>query len=202
MLRVSTLACYSITSALTSLQSIRGTIGEKVREQNLRMDPLVGFLSPQLVKCRLCKRDVKLSLKSCWDPEHWRKHRERCIKNASPAKVQEVIDSAIVVCPFCQAYLLKMHSNVAFRTQHLHLLLHPQPLSQPQPPSTLPQGQGHCHYSRPPLLRLMLMMICPHFQLRLKLQLVVPLPLLLFHSLLHLLFATTSRGTSHLVPTF
>lgn len=35
---------------------------------------------PQLVQCRRCATFIKLSLKSHYDPAHWHKHRERCLK--------------------------------------------------------------------------------------------------------------------------
>lgn len=36
--------------------------------------------SPQLVQCHRCGSKIKLSLKSFWDPFHWIKHKERCLK--------------------------------------------------------------------------------------------------------------------------
>jgi len=58
----------------------RATPGEKARERKLRDDPMVLVHNPQLVQCRRCGNKIKLSLKSFYDPFHWQKHRERCLK--------------------------------------------------------------------------------------------------------------------------
>ncbi len=36
--------------------------------------------SPQQVQCNRCGGKIKLSAKSAYDPFHWQKHRERCLK--------------------------------------------------------------------------------------------------------------------------
>ncbi|KAH8091652.1 hypothetical protein BXZ70DRAFT_473868 [Cristinia sonorae] len=47
----------------------------------------------QLVQCRRCGSKIKLSLKSFWDPFHWIKHKERCLKKPN-AVVQEMRDAS------------------------------------------------------------------------------------------------------------
>ncbi|KAI0079383.1 hypothetical protein K474DRAFT_1696441, partial [Panus rudis PR-1116 ss-1] len=63
----------------------RAFTGEKERERKLREDPMVIIHSPQLVECKRCNAKIKLSAKSHYDPCHWQKHRERCIKKANAA---------------------------------------------------------------------------------------------------------------------
>ncbi|KAF8817400.1 hypothetical protein BYT27DRAFT_6809986 [Phlegmacium glaucopus] len=53
---------------------------ERARERYLKGDPLALVLSPSSVECRQCKRKIKLSSKSAYDPFHWRNHRTRCMK--------------------------------------------------------------------------------------------------------------------------
>ncbi|KAL4246347.1 hypothetical protein ABKN59_009096 [Abortiporus biennis] len=58
----------------------RPTTGEIARERKLREDPLCIIHNPQLVQCQRCGTKIKLSQKSGFDPEHWQRHRERCLK--------------------------------------------------------------------------------------------------------------------------
>lgn len=51
--------------------------------------------NPQLVQCLRCGAKIKLSLKSFWDPFHWHKHKERCLKK-SDSVVQEMRESSDV----------------------------------------------------------------------------------------------------------
>ena len=54
--------------------------GERKREQKLLSDPMVMVISPTMVKCRQCNREIKLSTKCAYDNFHWKIHRDRCIK--------------------------------------------------------------------------------------------------------------------------
>jgi hypothetical protein len=63
--------------------------GEKAREKKLLDDELVIIISPQLVQCKRCAAEIKLSKKSQFDTFHWYQHRERCLKRPDAA-VQEV----------------------------------------------------------------------------------------------------------------
>lgn len=71
--------------------------GEKAREKKLQEDELVHIISPQLVQCKRCSTEIKLSKKSQFDTFHWYQHRERCLKKPVPEvqKVRE--DSSVVV---------------------------------------------------------------------------------------------------------
>ncbi|KAH8104303.1 hypothetical protein DFH11DRAFT_1749363 [Phellopilus nigrolimitatus] len=55
------------------------------REQRLRAHAHADVRGPELVRCRLCGQDIKLSTKSAYDAFHWTKHIERCARRA-PAK--------------------------------------------------------------------------------------------------------------------
>ncbi|THH15222.1 hypothetical protein EW146_g5220 [Bondarzewia mesenterica] len=59
------------------------TAAEKKREKKLRDDPLAAVLSPLWVECKRCGSKIKLSPKSTYDPFHWQKHRERCLKRST-----------------------------------------------------------------------------------------------------------------------
>ncbi|KAG2128593.1 hypothetical protein DEU56DRAFT_508376 [Suillus clintonianus] len=58
----------------------RRTVGEVAREKRLRDDPMAEVLGPLFVTCKRCGNRIKLSPKSLYDPFHWLKHRERCLK--------------------------------------------------------------------------------------------------------------------------
>ncbi|KAJ8586691.1 hypothetical protein M405DRAFT_344098 [Rhizopogon salebrosus TDB-379] len=58
----------------------RRTIGEIAREKRLRDDPMADVIGPLFVTCKRCGNRIKLSPKSLYDPFHWLKHRERCLK--------------------------------------------------------------------------------------------------------------------------
>lgn len=81
------------------------TAAEKKRAQKLKDDPLVTLLSPLWVECRRCGSKIKLSPKSTYDPFHWARHRERCLRR--PLKIVEAMrqDAEEQVClayPRCQ----------------------------------------------------------------------------------------------------
>lgn len=75
--------------ALPSRLSRRPTPAEKARENKLRADALCEIANPQLVRCRRCHSWIKLSAKSAFDPAHWNKHRERCVRRPESV-VQEL----------------------------------------------------------------------------------------------------------------
>lgn len=70
---------------------------ETARERYLKEDPLALVLSPSSVECRQCKRKIKLSSKSAYDPFHWRNHRTRCMK-AHKRKVKAMNKTSTFVC--------------------------------------------------------------------------------------------------------
>ncbi|KAI0701487.1 hypothetical protein BC835DRAFT_213312 [Cytidiella melzeri] len=68
----------------TAVPPTRGgrTTGEKAREKRLQEDELVLIITPQLVQCKRCLAEIKLSKKSQYDTFHWYQHRERCLKRS------------------------------------------------------------------------------------------------------------------------
>jgi hypothetical protein len=66
------------------------TAAEKRREKRLLDDPLADLHGPLFVSCKRCGTRIKLSPKSCYDPFHWVKHRERCLRRPVEA-VQELL---------------------------------------------------------------------------------------------------------------
>ena len=60
----------------------KGLGGIEMRQRKLRDDHLAEVLSPFLVRCKRCQREIKLSAKSQYDPHHWTTHRKRCAKPA------------------------------------------------------------------------------------------------------------------------
>ena len=83
------------------------SVSEKARERYLRQDPLAIVLSPSSVECRQCKRKIKLSSKSAYDPFHWRNHRARCIKahNNQKPKVKATVSSKKASTAVCHHYV-------------------------------------------------------------------------------------------------
>lgn len=68
------------SGVLSSGDTPRRTVGEIAREKRLRDDPMAEVLGPLFVTCKRCGNRIKLSPKSLYDPFHWLKHRERCLK--------------------------------------------------------------------------------------------------------------------------
>lgn len=66
------------------------TAAERQREKRLRDDPLADLLGPLFVGCKRCGTRIKLSPKSSYDPFHWVKHRERCLRR-SVDTVKEIL---------------------------------------------------------------------------------------------------------------
>ncbi|KAL4062596.1 hypothetical protein J3A83DRAFT_4109796 [Scleroderma citrinum] len=56
------------------------TPAELAREKKLRDDPMAEVHGPLFVTCKRCGNRIKLSPKSSYDPFHWTKHRERCLR--------------------------------------------------------------------------------------------------------------------------
>ena len=66
------------------------TAAERQREKRLLDDPLADLLGPLFVGCKRCGTRIKLSPKSSYDPFHWVKHRERCLRR-SVDTVKEIL---------------------------------------------------------------------------------------------------------------
>lgn len=58
------------------------TTAELAREKKLRDDPMAEVHGPLFVTCKRCTSRIKLSPKSSYDPFHWMKHRERCLRKS------------------------------------------------------------------------------------------------------------------------
>lgn len=68
-------------SLFYSIESSSGAAGRSAeRERRLREHPHAKVLGPQAVECGLCKKEIRLSTKSAYDPFHWTKHIDRCAK--------------------------------------------------------------------------------------------------------------------------
>ncbi|KAL5492678.1 hypothetical protein ACEPAI_4125 [Sanghuangporus weigelae] len=65
-----------------------------LREQRLKAHPYADVRGPELVVCRLCEQQIKLSTKSAYDAFHWNKHIERCARRAPAAREQRVMRAA------------------------------------------------------------------------------------------------------------
>lgn len=80
---------------------------ERARERYLKQDPLAIVLSPSSVECRQCKRKIKLSSKSAYDPFHWRNHRARCIKahNQKPKPAVKATVTSKASTSVCHHYV-------------------------------------------------------------------------------------------------
>ncbi|KAI0769197.1 hypothetical protein BC629DRAFT_796438 [Irpex lacteus] len=83
--------------------------GEKVREERLKADGLVTILSPQLVQCKRCGAEIKLSRKSPFDTYHWYQHKDRCLKKP----VEELLENQAKVSRPAQTWSVatKVHSK-------------------------------------------------------------------------------------------
>ncbi|KAH7915277.1 hypothetical protein BJ138DRAFT_148273 [Hygrophoropsis aurantiaca] len=77
-----------LNPTLNGGEAPRRTVAEIAREKRLRDDPMAEVHGPLFVTCRRCGNRIKLSPKSSYDPFHWTKHRERCLKK--PAGVARV----------------------------------------------------------------------------------------------------------------
>lgn len=74
------------------------TTGEWRRKQKLLSDPMAMVISPTMVKCRQCNREIKLSMKCAYDNFHWKTHRDRCIKATKKKKKALVSHLLPTVC--------------------------------------------------------------------------------------------------------
>ncbi|CAL1714212.1 unnamed protein product [Somion occarium] len=72
----------STSNSSAASQAMKASAVEnlKARERKLREDPMVIIHSPKRVQCNRCGVEIQLSKKSDFDPCHWNKHRERCLK--------------------------------------------------------------------------------------------------------------------------
>lgn len=75
----------------------RRTPAELAREKKLRDDPMAEVHGPLFVTCKRCGNRIKLSPKSSYDPFHWTKHRERCLRKplGLPRPVRRVPKDAV-----------------------------------------------------------------------------------------------------------
>src|SRR5580658_6395637 len=89
------------------------TPAEKAREKRLRDDPMADVLGPLFVLCKRCGNRIKLSPKSTYDPFHWQKHRERCLKKPVGATKKRPDTDTVRKCHncLCDRELLKSTSN-------------------------------------------------------------------------------------------
>ncbi|KIM44685.1 hypothetical protein M413DRAFT_359680 [Hebeloma cylindrosporum] len=76
--------------------------GEYKREQKLLSDPMALVVSPTMVKCRQCNREIKLSMKCAYDNFHWKTHRERCVKASKKKKKKNASIKLPVASPGSQ----------------------------------------------------------------------------------------------------
>lgn len=75
--------CHTRATHLTPSRSGLGRplkLEESIRRRKLLADPMLDLINPRLVKCRKCGGLIKLSMKSLYDPQHWTRHRGRCLK--------------------------------------------------------------------------------------------------------------------------
>jgi len=63
-----------------TFSEVMKSTAEKARERKIREDPMAEVLNSLFVSCKRCGGCIKLSVKSLYDPFHWKKHRERCLK--------------------------------------------------------------------------------------------------------------------------
>ncbi|KAH0836735.1 hypothetical protein J3R83DRAFT_8470 [Lanmaoa asiatica] len=76
------------------------TAAELAREKKLRDDPMAEVHGPLFVTCKRCGSRIKLSPKSSYDPFHWMKHRERCLrKPIGVARAARRTPKDIYTCP-------------------------------------------------------------------------------------------------------
>lgn len=59
--------------------------------------------NPQMVQCQRCGGKIKLSTKSSYDPFHWQKHRERCLRRSDVLvkELKENSDQVTQIIPSC-----------------------------------------------------------------------------------------------------
>lgn len=57
------------------------------RELLLRNDEMCQIISPQVVRCCGCNREIRLCSHSSYSTSHWFQHKERCAKRATTGRV-------------------------------------------------------------------------------------------------------------------
>ncbi|KAI9451668.1 hypothetical protein BJY52DRAFT_90531 [Lactarius psammicola] len=116
------------------------TAAERQREKRLRDDPLADLLGPLFVGCKRCGTRIKLSPKSSYDPFHWVKHRERCLRR-SVDTVKEILRERGDQASSPDAKPAQRDGGVCdpLAAQSHHTLSSPSPSSSPSTPSPLPQ---------------------------------------------------------------
>ncbi|KAF8916044.1 hypothetical protein CPB85DRAFT_365391 [Mucidula mucida] len=61
-------------------ESLYKSDAARIREEKLRADPHVTIISPQMVQCKRCDAQIKLSNVYSYEASHWKTHRSRCLK--------------------------------------------------------------------------------------------------------------------------
>jgi hypothetical protein len=131
------------------------TAAEKQREKRLRDDPLADLLGPLFVSCRRCGTRIKLSPKSSYDPFHWVKHRERCLRRSVEA-IKEIIRERGEQARSPSAHSARQDSGVAVapdtQLTTSSSILSLSPLSSPLPLSSLLQRPDDTESTTPSLI--------------------------------------------------
>ena len=109
------------------------TPAELAREKKLRDDPMAEVHGPLFVTCKRCSSRIKLSPKSSYDPFHWMKHRERCLrKPVGVARVARRTSKDIVSGCFAKAF----DRDLTWFAVSIRLQLKSLPLRPPIPTAT------------------------------------------------------------------
>ncbi|KAH9066688.1 hypothetical protein EDB87DRAFT_1573602 [Lactarius vividus] len=120
--------------------AVRQSPGGETARKRLRDDPLADLLGPLFVGCKRCGTRIKLSPKSSYDPFHWVKHRERCLRR-SVDTVKEILrergDQASSPDTKPTSRDEGVRSPLAAQSQHR--TLSPSPTPSPSTPSPLLQ---------------------------------------------------------------
>ena len=55
-------------------------MGQVERWERFQSHPMVLRFDERFALCKQCYLNVQLCKKHCYDPEHWKKHCERCLR--------------------------------------------------------------------------------------------------------------------------
>ena len=120
--------------------ALKATAAEnlKSRERKLREDSMCVVLNPKRVQCNQCNIQICLSKKSDYDPCHWNKHRERCLRRKPNGlasgesrggrplslTISEFPGTynhhhfSLPILPLLLFYITLVYTNLAHRTKH------------------------------------------------------------------------------------
>ncbi|KAI0255870.1 hypothetical protein BJV78DRAFT_579489 [Lactifluus subvellereus] len=129
------------------------TAAEKRREKRLLDDPLADLLGPLFVGCKRCGTRIKLSPKSSYDPFHWVKHRERCLRRSIEA-IKEILRERGEQAGSLGAKSAQQDHDAAVVDAHLATpsrVLSPSPSPSLSPSSPLLQRPNDTDSTTPPL---------------------------------------------------